>query len=67
MFLGECEHLQLPDGACAIYETRPQVCRDYTNDWCEFDEKAEKGFELYFRNHAELLSYCQKRFKSWGK
>ncbi|OQX32225.1 MAG: zinc/iron-chelating domain-containing protein [Candidatus Sedimenticola endophacoides] len=67
MFQGACEHLLPPDGACAIYDTRPQICRDYSNDWCEFDEPAEKGFELYFRNHAELLAYCKKRFKSWGK
>lgn len=66
MFLGRCEHLQ-PDGGCGIYEQRPQICRDYDNDWCEYDAPAEKGFELHFRNYAELLTYCQKRFKSWGK
>jgi hypothetical protein len=63
---GRCEHLQ-PDGACAIYTERPQICRDYDNAWCEFDAPAEDGFELYFRNYAELLDYCRKRFKTWGK
>lgn len=66
MIQGRCEHLQ-PDGACAIYDERPQICRDYDNDWCEFDAPAEDGFELHFRNYAELLGYCKKRFKSWGK
>ncbi len=27
--------LNLKDGACAIYETRPQVCRDYDISDCE--------------------------------
>jgi len=66
MFLGRCEHLQ-PGGACGIYDERPQICRDYDNDWCEYDAPAEAGFELHFRNYAELLSYCRKRFKSWGR
>lgn len=62
---GSCEHL-LPKGGCGIYEQRPQVCRDYENDWCEYDEPAEKHFAHHFRNHAELLEYCRKRFKKWG-
>ena len=61
---GRCEHLQA-GGACGIYEQRPQVCRDYSNDWCEFDEPAEKHFRHHFRNHAELLEYCRGRFRRW--
>jgi len=63
---GDCEHLQ-ENGACAIYETRPQVCRDYSNDWCEYDAPAEASFQLYFTNHAQLLAYCRKRFRTWEK
>ena len=66
MFHGRCEHLQA-GGICGIYANRPQICRDYDNDWCEFDEPAHKHFELYFRNYAELLAYCKKRFKRWGE
>jgi hypothetical protein len=66
MILGRCEHLQ-PGGACGIYAQRPQICRDYDNHWCEYDAPAEAGFELHFRNYAELLGYCRKRFKSWDK
>jgi len=62
--LTRCTHL-LPDGNCGTYETRPQVCRDYSNDYCEFDAPAEEGFEYYFRDYAELDSYCRKRFKGW--
>ena len=61
---GRCSHLQ-PDGRCGIYERRPQVCRDYSNDYCEFDAPAEEGFELYFPDYESLLTYCRRRFKRW--
>ncbi|MEJ2346288.1 MAG: YkgJ family cysteine cluster protein [Gammaproteobacteria bacterium] len=61
-----CTHL-LADGRCAIYERRPQICRDYDNDFCEFDEPAEKGFELFFDGYDALHKYCRKRFKKWER
>jgi len=61
-----CTHLQ-SDGRCGIYETRPQVCRDYSNDYCEFDARAEPGFELFFDGYDALQTYCRKRFKNWDK
>lgn len=62
----KCLHLQ-PGGRCGIYETRPQVCREYSNDYCEFDSSAEEGFELFFDGYAALLKYCRKRFKNWDR
>ena len=59
-----CTHLE-HDGRCGIYDTRPQICRDYKNDWCEFDAPAEDGFKRYFQNYDELLAYCKTRFKRW--
>ena len=61
-----CLHLQA-DGRCGIYETRPQVCREYSNDYCEFDESAEEGFEMFFDGYDSLLKYCRKRFKRWDE
>lgn len=61
-----CRFLQA-DGRCGIYETRPQLCRDYSNDYCEYDSPAEEGFDLYFRSYEELIEYCRKRFKNWDK
>ncbi len=61
-----CLHLH-PDGRCAIYETRPQVCREHSNDYCEYDAPAEEGFELFFDGYQSLLKYCKKRFKRWGR
>lgn len=61
-----CQFLE-KDGRCGIYETRPQICRDYSNDYCEFDAPPEKWFKHYFRSYEELDKYCGKRFKKWDK
>ena len=61
---GTCQHLQV-NGGCGIYEDRPEICRDHSNDYCEFDSPSEDGFDLYFENYYDLLKYCKKRFKSW--
>ena len=61
-----CQFL-LPEGGCGIYETRPQVCREYSNDFCEYDASAEEGFEYFFKTYQELDTYCRKRFKKWDK
>lgn len=60
----KCQHLQI-DGACGIYTTRPQICRDHSNEYCEFDAPSEDGFDLYFQNYEDLLAYCKKRFRRW--
>lgn len=61
-----CQHLS-PTGGCGIYEKRPMVCREYSNDYCEFDEPAETGFDLHFKDYESLDNYCRKRFKKWDK
>ncbi len=62
-----CMHLQT-DGRCGIYERRPQVCREHSNDDCEFDGPAgADDFELFFPTYASLLGYCRKRFKHWDR
>ena len=66
MFITPCEQLK-GNGQCGIYEQRPDICRDYSNDYCEYDSPAEEGFDLYFKTHDELLAYCRKRFKKWDK
>lgn len=63
----ECEHLIKPGGLCGIYDKRPDVCRDHSNDFCEYDQPAEEGFDLFFSNYTELRKYCKKRFKRWDK
>ncbi len=66
LFEGRCTQL-LPDGRCGIYETRPHICREHSNDCCEFDAPREEGFDLHFKGYDELLEYCKKKFKNWDK
>lgn len=53
-----CNKLQA-DGRCAIYPTRPKVCRDYETEICEFEENAvyDQFFELpeQIEEYAEAL------------
>jgi len=61
-----CLHLQ-HDGRCGIYEKRPQVCREHTNDECEFEGPCgADDFDLFFPDYSALDSYCQKKFKHWN-
>jgi len=66
MIRSQCTHLQ-NDGRCGIYERRPEICRVYENDFCEYDEPAEDGFELFFADYDALRAYCKKRFKKWDR
>jgi Fe-S-cluster containining protein len=66
LFQARCNHLQ-PNGDCGIYEARPTICREHSNEYCEFDSPAEDGFDLYFDSYDGLLAYCRKRFKRWDK
>ena len=59
-----CSHL-LPNGICSIYENRPWVCREYTNDFCEYDVSIKDASELWFATHKKLEEYCRKKFKDW--
>ena len=60
-----CRHLQ-PGGQCGIYENRPQICREHSNDDCEFEgPSGAEDFELFFPDYEALLAYCRKRFKNW--
>lgn len=38
-----------------------------SNDHCEQDISVEDSSELYFRDYADPIVYCRKRFKSWDR
>ena len=54
-----CKHLQA-DHRCGIYETRPQICRDYTTDECEFDD--DWCYEQYFETPEQIDEYADALF-----
>jgi Fe-S-cluster containining protein len=64
--LNRCNNLQ-PDGRCGIYETRPMICREHENDFCEFDATTEEDADVFFGSPADLEKYCRKKFKNWSK
>ena len=62
----KCEFL-LPHNRCGIYEKRPIICREHSNEACEIDAPINDGCELYFQTYDELDAYCRQRFKTWDK
>ncbi|MEM9101870.1 MAG: YkgJ family cysteine cluster protein [Pseudomonadota bacterium] len=61
-----CEHLKT-NGQCGIYDVRPFICREYSNEDCEFDSEPDDGCDLYFPDYQSLDAYCRKRYKRWDK
>ena len=61
-----CMHL-LPGGVCNIYDTRPWVCREYSNEFCEYDESIEEASKYYFTKPKQLEKLARKRFKKWDR
>ncbi len=51
-----CKHLQ-PDKRCGIYETRPQICRDYSTTNCEFED--DWTYDRYFETPEQIHEYAE--------
>jgi uncharacterized protein len=51
-----CKHLQA-DNRCGIYETRPEICREYSTDNCEYDE--DSTYEKYFETPEQIAEYVE--------
>jgi Fe-S-cluster containining protein len=50
-----CRHLR-EDNLCGIYETRPEVCREYTTDACEYED--DWVYEQYFEHPDQIVEYA---------
>ena len=50
--------------AVEFMQNRPDICRSYSVDNCEFAGPADR--DLHFIDHASLLGFCKQRFKKWG-
>ena len=61
-----CMHLR-EGGVCAIYDDRPWVCREYTNDFCEYDESIAEASKHYFTKPKQLEKLARKKFKKWDR
>jgi uncharacterized protein len=66
---GDCENL-LPDHRCGIYETRPDICRTYTTDNCEFDN--DGCYDKFFESADQIWEYAEavlpaKKKPKWAR
>lgn len=54
-----CKHLQ-PDNSCGIYETRPQICREYgsAEEPCEYFTDHLK-YDLYFDSDEKFAEWTE--------
>ena len=72
----DCRHIA-PDGGCRIYESRPQLCRDYGTQACERAdhddeniaeftsvEEFERFFELNYRVEADRVRRRHRRYRT---
>ena len=51
-----CKHL-LEDNRCGIYDTRPQICRDYSTKNCEYED--DWTYERYFETPEQVAEYAE--------
>jgi len=59
MVHNECQNL-MQDHRCGDYENRPQICRDYTTDNCEYDD--DTCYEKYFETPEQIQEYAEALF-----
>ena len=60
----ECRHLQ-PDNRCGIYETRPNVCREYSTKDCEFED--DWTYEFYLETPEQAAEYMEAVLQEKGQ
>ncbi len=63
MVHNDCREL-MPDNRCGIYQTRPQICRTYTTDNCEYDDKT--CYDQFFETPEQIEEYADLVL-NWGK
>jgi uncharacterized protein len=59
-----CRHLQ-PDNRCGIYDTRPQVCRDYSTNDCEYED--DWTYDFYLERPEQVFEYTEAVAPEEGK
>lgn len=57
----KCRYLSEKDYLCQIYNKRPNICRQYNLDNCDFTN-GEYGYDLYFENDCQMEMYMRIKF-----
>lgn len=55
----KCKHLK-DDNRCGVYEYRPQICREYKTDVCEYED--DWTYEHYFETPEQVEEYIEAVF-----
>ncbi len=55
MVMADCQHL-LEDHRCGIYHDRPQICRSYSTDNCEYDD--DSCYDKLFEAADQIWEYA---------
>jgi Fe-S-cluster containining protein len=55
----QCRFLDTTTNRCAIYETRPQMCREHSVSECEWHGPYD--FEEHFRSYEDLQRWMKKK------
>jgi Fe-S-cluster containining protein len=56
MVHNDCEHLQ-EDHRCGIYDDRPQICRSYTTEECEYDGDGQ--YDMLFECAEQIVEFAE--------
>ena len=59
----KCKHLSGKDNRCKIYNKRPNICRGYKHDDCDFVE-GEYNYELHFTSDKQMEEYIKIKFQN---
>lgn len=51
-----CKHLQ-PNNRCGIYLTRPDICREYSTNNCEYED--DWVYERYFETAEQIYEFAE--------
>ena len=60
----ECRHLQ-PDNRCGIYDTRPQICREYSTKDCEYED--DWTYDFYLERPEQVAEYIEAVLQDDGQ
>jgi uncharacterized protein len=59
-----CRHLQ-DDYRCGIYDTRPQICRDYSTKDCEYED--DWTYDFYLERPEQVSEYTEAILQEKGR
>jgi len=60
-----CKHLT-EESLCDIYETRPQICRQYSSNGCDY-VGGDYEYKLFFTHPEQIVEYAREKLATKRK